>query len=71
MLHFLVVGILVIVVAILAYFGVNVLWAMPVEASTQAVSDRLALEYPIDRHVISVCPHHGTDGIQSDRIPPA
>ncbi|HKI53060.1 MAG TPA: cytochrome c oxidase subunit II [Anaerolineales bacterium] len=37
MLHFLVVGILVIVVAILAYFGVNILWAMPVEASMQAV----------------------------------
>jgi cytochrome c oxidase subunit 2 len=38
MLHFLVVGILVIVVAILTYFGVNVLWAMPLEASAQAVS---------------------------------
>ncbi|HSM71284.1 MAG TPA: cytochrome c oxidase subunit II [Anaerolineales bacterium] len=38
MLHFLVVGILVIVVAILAYFGVNILWVMPDQASVQAVS---------------------------------
>jgi len=38
MLHFFVVGILVIVTAILAYFGVNILWVMPAEASTQAVS---------------------------------
>ncbi|MDX1378531.1 MAG: cytochrome c oxidase subunit II [Anaerolineales bacterium] len=38
MLHFLVVGILVIVVAILAYFGVNILWIMPDQASVQAVS---------------------------------
>ena len=38
MLHFLVVGILVIVVAILAYFGVNIMWVMPAEASTQAAS---------------------------------
>ena len=38
MLHFFVVGILVIVTAILAYFGVNVFWAMPVEASLQAKS---------------------------------
>ena len=38
MLHFLVVGILVIVVAILAYFGVNIMWVMPTEASVQAAS---------------------------------
>ena len=38
MLHFFVVGILVIVTAILAYFGVNILWVMPAEASTQAAS---------------------------------
>lgn len=38
MLHFFVVGILVIVMAILTYFGVNILWAMPAEASLQAVS---------------------------------
>ena len=38
MLHFFVVGILVIVTAILAYFGVNIMWVMPAEASTQAAS---------------------------------
>lgn len=38
MLHFLVVGILVVVVAILSYYGVNILWVMPTEASAQAVS---------------------------------
>lgn len=34
--HFVTVGILVIVVAVLAYFGINILWVMPVEASLQA-----------------------------------
>ena len=38
MLHFLIVGILVIVVAILTYFGVNILWVLPVGASVQAAS---------------------------------
>ncbi|HKJ39667.1 MAG TPA: cytochrome c oxidase subunit II [Anaerolineales bacterium] len=38
MLHFFVVGILVIVTSILAYFGVNILWVMPAEASAQAAS---------------------------------
>ena len=37
MLHFLVVGILVIVTAILAYFGVNILWPLPEPASAQAM----------------------------------
>ena len=36
MLHFLIVGILVIVTSILTYFGVNVLWALPPAASAQA-----------------------------------
>lgn len=36
MLHFVVVGILVIVTAILAYFGVNILWPLPLAASAQA-----------------------------------
>ena len=36
MVHFLIVGILVIVTAILAYFGVNILWPMPLAASAQA-----------------------------------
>lgn len=36
MLHFLIVGILVIVTAILAYFGVNILWPLPPAASAQA-----------------------------------
>jgi len=38
MLHFFVVGILVIVMAILTYFGANVLWIMPTQASVQAES---------------------------------
>ena len=38
MLHFLIVGILVIVVAILTYFGVNILWVLPAGASVQAAS---------------------------------
>jgi cytochrome c oxidase subunit 2 len=37
MLHFLIAGILVIVGAVLAYFGVNILWVMPESASAQAV----------------------------------
>ena len=37
MLHFLIVGILVILTSILTYFGVNVLWALPPAASAQAV----------------------------------
>ena len=36
MLHFLIVGILVIATAILAYFGVNILWPLPPAASAQA-----------------------------------
>ncbi|HSG44682.1 MAG TPA: cytochrome c oxidase subunit II [Anaerolineales bacterium] len=36
MLHFLIVGILVIVTAILAYFGVNLMWPLPEPASVQA-----------------------------------
>jgi len=35
--HFVVVGILVIVVAVLSYFGVNMVWEMPLDASMQAV----------------------------------
>jgi len=35
--HFVVVGILVIVVAVLSYFGVNMVWEMPLDASLQAV----------------------------------
>ena len=34
--HFVIVGILVVVVSILAFFGVNVVWQMPVAASAQA-----------------------------------
>lgn len=37
MLHFLIVGILVIVTAILAYFGVNLMWPLPEAAALQAV----------------------------------
>ena len=37
MIHFLIVGILVIVGAILTYFGVNIMWIFPAEASAQAV----------------------------------
>jgi cytochrome c oxidase subunit 2 len=36
MVHFLIVGILVIVTSILAYFGVNIMWPMPLAASAQA-----------------------------------
>jgi cytochrome c oxidase subunit 2 len=36
--QFVIVGILVIITAVLAYFGINILWEMPVEASQQAVS---------------------------------
>ncbi len=35
--HFVVVGILVVITAVLAYLGIDILWAMPVEASQQAV----------------------------------
>jgi cytochrome c oxidase subunit 2 len=34
--HYVTAGILVVVVAVLAYFGVNIMWVMPVEASLQA-----------------------------------
>ena len=33
-----IVGILVVVVAILSYFGVNIMWILPAQASTQAQS---------------------------------
>jgi cytochrome c oxidase subunit 2 len=36
MLHFLVVGILIIAATILTYFGVNIMWQLPLAASTQA-----------------------------------
>ena len=36
--QFVIVGILVIITAVLAYFGIDILWEMPVEASQQAVS---------------------------------
>ena len=34
--HFVIVGILVVITAVLAYFGIDILWEMPVEASQQA-----------------------------------
>ena len=34
--HFVIVGILVVITAVLAYFGIDILWEMPVEASIQA-----------------------------------
>ena len=37
MLHFVIVGILIIVVSFLTYWGVNIMWVLPVEASAQAV----------------------------------
>jgi len=37
MLHFLIVGILVIVTTILTYFGVRIMWHMPLSASAQAI----------------------------------
>ena len=36
--QFVIVGILVIITAVLAYFGIDILWEMPVEASQQAFS---------------------------------
>jgi cytochrome c oxidase subunit 2 len=36
MLHFLIVGILVIVASVLTYFGVNIMWVLPTSASAQA-----------------------------------
>jgi len=38
MLHFVVVGVLVILVAVLSYFGINIMWVMPIDASLQANS---------------------------------
>ncbi|HAV76757.1 MAG TPA: cytochrome c oxidase subunit II, partial [Anaerolineae bacterium] len=35
--HFVIVGILIIVVTVLSYFGVNIMWVLPVSASAQAV----------------------------------
>jgi cytochrome c oxidase subunit 2 len=34
--HFIIVGILIIVVTVLSYFGVNIMWVLPVKASVQA-----------------------------------
>lgn len=37
MVHFVIVGILVIVVSVLTYFGVNIMWVLPAEASAQSI----------------------------------
>jgi cytochrome c oxidase subunit 2 len=37
MLHFVIVGILVIAVSVLTYFGINIMWVLPVGASAQSI----------------------------------
>ena len=62
--HFLVVGILVIVMAVLTYFGLDAAGLMPVQASAQAVSIDWLMELADHRHFLFVFADRCANGLQ-------
>ncbi len=66
--HFVVVGVLVILVAVLTYIGLDSMGLMPVAASAQAHTDRLDVELAGGCHFISFFTDHCADDLQHDRL---